>query len=171
MSAYHAWPRPPLHRLRSVVAYHALHACISPPMSSLACMNSDVRAVLPLDATAWRSPALCIRLEPARDCCPARSCSSTRSSSSSAPPLLVYVCVCPPPPVACASCLPHRTGARDPPPLAVNAYLSPLPCRPLRIRTLRTSPPPRALSPQSPPRAERRPVIIVIKRFCQNTRG
>ena len=31
----------------------------------LACMNRAVRAVLPLDATAWKSPALCVRLEPA----------------------------------------------------------------------------------------------------------
>ena len=32
------------------------------------------------------------------------------------PPSCVYVCVYPPPPIACASCLPRRRpGARDPP--------------------------------------------------------
>ena len=41
----------------------------------------------------------------------------------------------------------------------------PSPCRPLRItcRTLRTSPPPCAFSPQSPPPAERHLVTVVIK--------
>ena len=49
----------------------------------------------------------------------------------------------------CASLPPHPSRLR---------YLSPVPCRPLRMRTLRTSPPPRAFSPQSPPPpAERAP--------------
>ena len=64
--------------------------------------------------------------------------------------------------VACVNETPARmceSGARDPPPRRHQRYLSPLPCRPLRIRTLRTSPPPRAFSPQSaPPPAERHPV-------------
>ena len=41
-----------------VIRYMSIHVI-------LACMNRAVRAVLSLDATAWRSPALCVRLESA----------------------------------------------------------------------------------------------------------
>ena len=58
-----------------------------------------------------------------------------------------------------------ESGARDPPHPSRLCYLSPVPCRPLRMRTLRTSSPPRAFSPQSAPGPSAVP--LVIKRFCQ----
>ena len=137
-----------------VIRYMSIHVI-------LACMNRAVRAVLSLDATAWRSPALCVRLESAandvlRDPVP------LPAPPRLLPPFCFCVCVCLsfcPSRVRVIRYLPHRTGARDPHPLRHQRYLSPLPCRPLRIRTLRTSPPPRAFSPQSaPPPAERHPV-------------
>ena len=51
-----------------------------------------------------------------------------------------------------------KPGARDPPHPSRLRYLSPVPCRPLRMRTLRTSPHLRVPLARSRPPAERRSV-------------
>ena len=148
-------PAPPLHRLWSVVACHTLHVhpC-HPSMHESCCPSCSVSRRHGMEKPRpLRSPGVS-RDDVLRDPVP------LPAPPRPLPPFCFCVCVYVSLflPVACAS-YPLSAPSRDPYPLRHQRYLSPLPCRPLRIRTLRTSPPPRAFSPQSaPPPAERHPV-------------
>ena len=134
----------------------------------LACMNRAVRAVLSLDATAWRSPALCVRLESAAmmsyeilflyplllDPCPrfAIMCVCVSLSLSAR-----RVCELP---VICPIALAHATptpfaiNATCPRYLAVRSELEHCEPLPLRVPLARSRPHPRPSA-----------IRLVIKRF------